>query len=40
MKVLFENIHISHKESFNILKDNINVSVISDVNHSSNLYSG
>ena len=40
MKVLFENIHISHKKSFNILKDNINVSVISDVNHSSNLYSG
>ena len=40
MKVLFENIHTSHKKSFNILKDNINVSVISDVNHSSNLYSG
>lgn len=40
MKILYENINISHKKSFNILKNNLSSNVISDINHPLNIYNG
>lgn len=40
MKILYKNINVSHKKSFNILKNNLSPNVISDINHQLNLYNG